>query len=86
MVCGESHTPFYSRVQHFINDTLEYPDKALDELRANNPIFYHRCYIRAFLNYSREDLDKMTIREFCDALAVVHELKKYWHLPFRDKD
>ena len=69
-----------------MGDSLADPDKVLEEMRANRPFDYHKYFIRAFLNYSRDEIDNMTIQEFCDCMAVVFELKQFWHLPFRKTD
>jgi hypothetical protein len=83
VVFGEPHNPFYLRVQQLIEIGLSGPDEVLRELRENRPYDYHKYYIRAFLNYSKEEIDSMSINGFIEAMAVVHELKQYWHLPFK---
>ena len=86
MVHGGAPCPFYSRVQQLVGRSLKEPDAACEELRFRNPFFYHKCYVRFFLNYNTQELEDMSMQEFADCLAVVYELKKFWHLPFRDKE
>lgn len=86
MVLGGTHTPFYKRVQGLINFSLGNPDVALDDLIKRDPFFYHKGYIRFFLNYGDEKIENMGVQEFVDCMALVHELKEFWHLPFKKKD
>jgi hypothetical protein len=84
VVFGEPHPPFYKRVRQLVNTALERPDHALEDLKSRNILFYHEAWIRALFNYNTEDFDRLGIQGFVDLIAVMDEVKKYWHLPFRD--
>lgn len=86
MVPGGTHIPFRSAVIDFLTDVIDNCDQAILDLRERNPIRYHKLYIRAFLNYTSTDLDNMDIQELADCLSVISELKKFWHLPFMDRN
>lgn len=86
MVPGGTHPPFYKRVRQLINDAMERPDQVIADIRVRDILFYHEAWIRALFNYNTEDFEKLGIQKFIDLIAIADEIKKYWHLPFRDKE
>lgn len=82
MVFGEPPIPFFHSLEGEIDEVFEKPDERLEALRYANPYFYHKTYIRALIGYSGEEVERMGIDEFIDCIAIVSEIKKFWHLPF----
>jgi hypothetical protein len=41
---------------------------------------------RAFLHFSKQELDEMTLQEYMDAEVMLHEVLKLIHAPFQKED
>lgn len=83
MVLGNTRRPFYRSVQSLISWGLKNPEEVIKDMLDNAPYFYDKRYIMAFIGYSKQEVDDMGVLEYIRCMAIVGELKKYWHLPFR---
>jgi len=53
---------------------------------ARDPVKYKKTMFRAFLNYTKKEVDQMTIREYIDSTIILNEVLKIWHAPYIKHD
>jgi hypothetical protein len=54
----------------------------LDRLIARDPILYNKILFRAFLHYSKKEVDRMTIQEYIDGVVMLKDVLEKIHAPF----
>jgi hypothetical protein len=55
---------------------------ARDKLIARDPVFYKKTLFRAFLHYSKNELEEMTVEEYMDNVIMLDEVLKLIHAPY----
>ena len=86
MVIARKINPFFFSVNGDIAYINEFPDKAKDELIARNHVLYKKTLFRAFLHYSKEEVDTMTIQDYIDSTIMLKEVLNLTHAPFMDHE
>jgi hypothetical protein len=85
VVTWRAYPPFFFEFDEkikVINNSLE---KATDELIARDPVLYKKGMFRAFLNYSKKEVDKMTMQEYLDSTVMLDQVLRLWHAPYINK-
>lgn len=51
---------------------------------ARNPVLYKKTLFQAFLHYSQERVDTMTMRDYLDSCMMLEGVLKLMHAPFME--
>jgi hypothetical protein len=86
LAIGRKVSPLFFEIQLKIENITDNQEAAREELIARNPIFYKKSMFRAFLGYSENRTDKMSIQEYLDCCVILHDVLRIWHAPFLDHD
>lgn len=76
--------PFFFGINERLKLVNENQEEAKNELIARNPVFFNKTLFRAFLNYSKKEIDEMSIDEYIDAQVMLKEYLKILHAPYID--
>lgn len=78
--------PLFFEIQNDLKRINDNPESGKEELMARDFVLYQKTMFRAFLNYEKKDVEKMTIQEFIDSSIMLGEVLKLWHAPYIKKD
>ena len=86
MDVGREIQPLFFEIQNEIKLINNRPDEAKAELIARNPVLFKKTMFRAFLNYEKKEVKKMSIQSYMDSCIMLDEVLKLWHAPFMKND
>jgi len=86
MVLWRENRPLFFSIEEDLNEINDQPDKAKDKLIARDPVLYQKTMFRAFLGYSKNEVDELTISDYMDNVIMLREVLKLWHAPFQKED
>lgn len=76
--------PLFFKIQDELTIINNEPDKAKNDLIARDPVFFQKTMFRAFLHYTTEDLENMSIDEYMNCLIMLKSVLETIHAPYLD--